>query len=320
MPRSSSPIWFCSVPQSTARIQSGPISPRTPTKIESTPTSPASSPWGKIVFTCQPSRTRDLNHICIVNSDSSGLRQLTNDDASDHFYASLAPDGQTIVFSSNITGEYEIYEMDLRGNYTRLTSLGDSYAPAISPDGNQIAFTHIREGSGIWLMGRDGDNPQPITDFTSWNALDPVWSPSGKQILFASDRPNTLELHTVSIDGSDMRQVTQSSGMFGGDGRIRGRSDWSPDGSTIASYIGDTWNWEIFTIGIGGGNPRLITNGGNNLAPSFSPDGSWIVFTSYQDHYGESWGCEIYIMRVDGTDVRPLTNNNYCDWQPRWGP
>ena len=40
---------------------------------------------------------------------------------------------------------------------------------------------------------------------------------------------------------------------------------------------------------------------------------------SYRDHFWEEFGCEIYIMRTDGTDVRRLTDNDTCDWQPRWG-
>jgi hypothetical protein len=30
-------------------------------------------------------------------------------------------------------------------------------------------------------------------------------------------------------------------------------------------------------------------------------------------------GSEIYIKRVDGTDLRRLTENGFCDYQPRWG-
>ncbi len=53
---------------------------------------------------------------------------------------------------------------------------------------------------------------------------------------------------------------------------------------------------------------------------ALSPDGQWIVFTSYMDNYGEDDGCEIYTMRIDGSQINRLTNNGYCDWQPRWSP
>ena len=65
---------------------------------------------------------------------------------------------------------------------------------------------------------------------------------------------------------------------------------------------------------------QLSPSGGNSQGPAFSPDGKWVVFTAYFDHYGDEHGCEIYIIRINGTDLRRLTNNDYCDYQPRWGP
>jgi TolB protein len=58
---------------------------------------------------------------------------------------------------------------------------------------------------------------------------------------------------------------------------------------------------------------RRLTNRGDNLAPSFSPDGNWIVFTSSRD--GDN---ELFIMRLDGSGLTQLTNNELSDWQPRW--
>jgi tricorn protease len=70
-----------------------------------------------------------------------------------------------------------------------------------------------------------------------------------------------------------------------------------------------------------GSNVRQLTpNGGNSQGPAFSPDGKWVAFTAYFDHPGDINGCEIYIIRTNGSDMRRLTNNDYCDYQPRWGP
>ena len=101
--------------------------------------------------------------------------------------------------------------------------------------------------------------------------------------------------------------------------RTRGRSDWSPDGKMIAGYSGESWLREIYILNVDGSNLHQISSGGNVQAPSFSPDGQWIAFTGYIDRYRDDNGCEIYVMRLDGSDVRRLTNNAYCDYQPRWG-
>jgi len=65
---------------------------------------------------------------------------------------------------------------------------------------------------------------------------------------------------------------------------------------------------------------KVSSPGGNSQGPSFSPDGKWIAFSASYDADDIDNGCEIYIMRTDGTDLRRLTNNGYCDYQPRWGP
>jgi Tol biopolymer transport system component len=100
---------------------------------------------------------------------------------------------------------------------------------------------------------------------------------------------------------------------------VRGRSDWSATGQ-IVTYSGEPWGREVFLLEGDGSEPRQVSPpGGNSQGPAFSPDGQWIAFTAYFDRPKDIHGCEIYIMRIDGTDVRRLTDNGYCDYQPRWG-
>jgi Tol biopolymer transport system component len=87
------------------------------------------------------------------------------------------------------------------------------------------------------------------------------------------------------------------------------------------TYAGPSWHREVYIMQADGSNTRQLTpSGGNSQGPSFSPDGKWVVFTGYFDNYGDDHGCEIYVIRTEGTDLRRLTNNDYCDYQPRWGP
>jgi len=305
-------------PVEGATLETTSISPPPIVALTFTPTATAtiadSTPTGKIVFTRQMFG-ENHDQICLMNADGSGQRRLTSDSSLEHFYSSLAPDGNSVVFSTNQSGNFEIYEMDLKGNQTRLTfGFGDLYAPEISPDGRRIVFANgSGQYSSIWVMDRDGSNPHEIFSNYGSDAVDPTWSPDGMQILFALGVGNDRQLFIMNRDGTNVRLVSSTF-------RTRGRSDWSPDGRTIAAYSGDPWMREIFLMRTDGSDLHQISSGGNVQAPSFSPDGQWIAFTGYIDRMQDEEGCEIYIMRLDGSDVRRLTNNTYCDWQPRWGP
>jgi TolB protein len=278
--------------------------------------SPADGLTGHIVFTCQIFKVQASNQICIMNADGTGFRRLTTDDSKQHFYPSLAPDGRSVVYSAFVeTDNYEIFELDLAdGSVDRLTNgYGVETAPEISPDGGQLTYTRYSSASDnfqIYLANRNGSDAGNIPRVFGW---DPTWSPDGKRLLFASDMRGSNQLYSVKLDGSDLQVITNLPAL-------RGRSDWSGDGNLIVTYSGASWNRELYIMNADGSGVRQLTpGGGNSQGPSFSPDGKWVVFTAYFDNYGDDHGCEIYVIRTNGTDLRRLTNNDYCDYQPRWG-
>jgi Tol biopolymer transport system component len=273
-------------------------------------------PLGRIVFNCQIFKFQASEQICIMNADGSGWRRLTQEDGIRHYYPSLAPDGSSVVYSQFREADvYEIYELSIAdGTARRLTDrLGVLTGPEISPDGASIAFmrwTPSADQYQIWIMERDGSNPRRVFSGTGW---DPTWSPDGQQILLASDMEGSTQLYTVDLDGTNLRRVSDLPA-------IRGRSDWSSQGF-ITTYSGESWRREVFIMNADGSGLRQVSpSGGNSQGPSFSPDGGWLAFTAYFDNFNDIHGCEIYIVRIDGTDLRRLTENQYCDYQPRWGP
>jgi len=334
VPSTTTPNLFATLQASTPSSLSSPAATQAlatpafdfPTPANPAPDSPQASipspsasdqPIGRIVFTCQLFKVQAMDQICIMNADGSGMRRLTTEDNIRHFYSSLAPDGQSVLYSAfREENVYEIYNLDLNdGSVDRLTNrLGVLTAPEVSPDGTSITFARGNPNTGnfqIMVMNRDGEDVGNIPQIFGW---DPTWSPDGKQILFAAGPEGSVQLFTVNRNGRGSYQITDLPA-------IRGRSDWSPDGQSIVTYSGPAWNREVYIMNSDGSNVRQLTpTGGNSQGPSFSPDGKWVAFTAYFDNYGDDHGCEIYIIRLDGTDLRRLTNNDYCDYQPRWGP
>lgn len=278
-----------------------------------TPTNEEDSLTGKIIFTCQVDKKMNHDQICSMSTDGSNWKQLTTSMNFEHYYASPSTDGSKIVFSSSLSNGFDIFIMNSDGSgLQQLTSgLGEFYAPALSPDGLYIVATrHINGVNFITLLKSDGTY---IADLNSYHdCKDPVWSPDGNEILFAANPSKTgIQIFVMDSDGNNVRQLTNMEGL-------RGRVDWSVEG-VMASYTGEyeNHNRELFLFGKDK-SPEIITDGGDNLAPSFSPDGKWITFMSYRDNFWDPDGCEIYIMRLEDGFTKRLTNNDYCDYQPRW--
>jgi len=204
------------------------------------------------------------------------------------------------------------------------SSYGDGlYGLAWSPDGERIAFYQDQgDASGIYTMSSsDGYDVRQLTNkltdrsygqFREIDVVDPSWSPDGERIAFVSDLDGFFEIYTMSSDGSDMIRL-----RYGLD------PSWSPDGSRIAftcSNFGDspftpfTYPSEICTMSSDGSGVRQLTESGGK-SPSWSPDGSRIVFAS-----NRNGNFQIYTMSSEGSDVRQLTDFEGYAEEPVWSP
>ena len=280
--------------------------------ITETATEPTNDePTGKIIYTCQIQG----DEVCIINPDGSAWKRLT-DTAFANFNASLSPDGKEAVYIVNDGTSSEIYELDIStGNTKQLTSLNKSLgSPEISPD-NQFIIFHNRSGSGnleLWTMKRNGSDPQEFYSESGKDIHDATWSPDGTQILFALGQADHNKLYIMDFNG-------RSPNLLNNSVDTRGRSDWAL-GDLIAFDMGDPFKHEVYLMNADGSNLHQVSPSGmNSQGASLSPDGNWIAFTAYTNLPSDQNSCEIFLMRVDGSDMRQLTNNSYCDYQPRWG-
>jgi len=269
-------------------------------------------PTGKIIYTCQIQG----DEICIIDPDGSGWKRLTNTPLA-NFNATLSPDGKKAVYTVSDGKISEIHELDLAtGSSKQLTNLKQNVgSPEISPD-NQLIIFHFREGSGnvqLWLMNRDGSDPHKLYSASGRDAHDGTWSPDGTQILFALGKGENNNLYITDLNGREPLLLNSSIDT-------RGRSDWG-SGTLISLDQGGPFAHEVFVMNDDGSNLHQISpTGMNSQGASISPDGNWIAFTAYTNVADKDLNsCEIFIMRVDGSDMRQLTNNSYCDYQPRWG-
>ncbi len=127
------------------------------------------------------------------------LRRLTFD-AGLQTDATFSPDGRSIAYASDRSGNFDIWVQSLDGGEPQqiTRSPAPETQPAWSPDGTRIVFRSEREKGGLFRVPVQGG---PETQLTSFG-LNPVWSADASEILFRSgyDLFHTA-IHTVSPGG-----------------------------------------------------------------------------------------------------------------------
>ncbi len=136
--------------------------------------------------------------------------------------------------------------------------------------------------------------------------------------------PDRAKQAVVKEDSNRVLQIQIRDLLYGGDRQITTLKNisydpaWSPAGDKIAFVSKDSGNDEIHVISADGAILQKLTARHNSWDkhPSFSPDGSRIVFFSNR----ESGRRQLWIMNVDGSNQQNLSNNQYEDWDPIWIP
>jgi len=255
-------------------------------------------------------------------SITTGVRDLADDALEQEFTSDLTTIAAQLVgeiaFESNRNGANEIYLMKNDGSDVfQLTDAINgvlSTAPAISPDGRQVAFSVADPASGgdweIYRINVDGTGLTNLSNspatFDGWR---PAWSPDGTQIAFFGTRDDPLndEIYVVNADGTGVTRLTNNPADDA-------HPSWSPDGSKIVFVTNRDGDFDLYVMNADGTNPTALTvDPADDDWPAWSPDGSKIAFESVRDG-----NPEIYVMNADGTNVVRLTNDPGFDSSPAW--
>jgi Tol biopolymer transport system component len=165
-----------------------------------------------------------------------------------------------------------------------LTSwFGSQTAATFSPDGAQVAFTWDGEGRDnfdIYAMTIGSSHPLRLTTDPA-DDYSPAWSPDGKWIAFMRSQPGqAADLMLMPALGGTARVLTRTRS---GPGPFSRNISWSPDGRWIATIAlaPESGANEISLVSTTNGEIRPLTDpppGQADVNPSFSPDGSTLVF------------------------------------------
>lgn len=260
----------------------------------------------RIAFISQSSGSKELY---VMDYDGYSRQRLTFD-KSIVLSPDWSPDGTNIAFTSYRRGNPDIFLINVSNrSFSVLSSYsGLNTAPAWSPDGKKIALTLTKDGNAeIYTVNRDGSNLQRLT-YSPTIDTSPTWAPNGAQIAFTSDRAGSPQIYIMDVDGSDVRRLTYQ-------GSYNDSPAWSPRGDKI-TYVNRNGLFQICTIDINGANNSRLTSAGDNMDPSWSPNGLHIAFTSTRDGKDKP---EIYMMDYDGSNQQRVTfdgQNSAPSWSP----
>lgn len=151
----------------------------------------------------------------------------------------------------------------------------------ISPDARQIAYTR---DDHIHLFDLDRGTNQRLT-FEGENHHDPVWSPDGRTLAFASVRPEgrgQTDIYVKAVDGRSAAEWV--AGLEGQDYP----ADWLPDGTLTLfrrANVGAPADIYMARTGSGEDPVPLLRADWDETAPKLSPDGALMAYVS--DETGE---------------------------------
>ncbi|MFQ5700991.1 MAG: protein kinase [Acidobacteriota bacterium] len=187
-------------------------------------------------------------------------------------------------------------QVDREGKSTPLIDQRGTYSsPRLSPDGQRLALEIAPAASAgigdIWVYEIDREVMTRLTFSTKEN--NPVWSPDGRRLVFASGRDgNSDNLYQKRSDGAGEveRLTTSENAQFA--------NSFSPDGKFLSFDEEDPeTSWDIWILPLQGDRkPQLfLSTPFIEVAGMFSPDGRWLSYTS-----NESGQFEIYVRPYPG--------------------
>lgn len=288
-------------------------------------------------------------------SHLSSLEQLTHGGQNAEAY--WAPDGSKLIFQSTRESSQcdQIYMMNADGSNQHMVSTGKGVTTCgyFLPDSKHFVYASTHESSDacpapadrskgyvwavypgfdIYLADETGKIEKKLTNAPGYDAEATVnWKKN--QIIYTSKSSGDLDLWTMKPDGSNKKQITKSEGYDGGptfsrDGNMMVWRAFHPDTPEKTKTYRDLlkedltapMKMELWVANADGSKARQITQYGcASFAPTFTPDGKKILFSSNKDKC-DSRDFELYMVNVDGTGLEQVTSYGGFTSFPEFSP
>ena len=200
--------------------------------------------------------------------------------------AYAASNGQVLVAQTGTGASLSRLEwFDRKGSEIGSVGPPDVYANvALSPDGKEVATDRTDEtnqNTDVWIYDVQGNGRKRMTFDPAIDAT-PVWSPDGKQLVFATGRNQVFDLYLRNTDGTQEEKPVEQEAEHD-----KYSTAWSPDGKYILYLRGP----EVWSLNLPEAKRQLFLKSSASVKNAqFSPDGKWVAYDS-----NESGRWEVFV-------------------------
>jgi Tol biopolymer transport system component len=223
----------------------------------------------------------------------------------------------TLAYGSTRAEETRLVWQDRAGRVIGSVDVTGASAPSLSRDGTMLAVSRTlpQTGTDLWLYDVKRATPMRLT-FDSASAAAGIWSPDGKEVVFAASRNGALgRLYRKPITGSVSDELLSNmDGSF--------PNDWSPDGRFILFHSNNNLDqgnidqrngFDLWVLSLADRQSRpLVRTPFHEIQSALSPDGRWLAYAS-----DESGAFEVYVQAFPDSQVKRLVSRG-GGAEPRW--
>ena len=244
----------------------------------------------------------------------------------DQEHPDWSSDGERLVFETGFSSLWVVSSdgLDLHSVYECVAPCSSLQDGAWSPDGREIAFmvAETEDGtttsrSAIVSLDVASGTVRTIYEDTSGRVwlFHPRWSGDGEAVVFEQDTFASDLLSESTITKRAIKVVSSSGdavpdNVVEWDGPVSGPGAPDPDWSSVENLIVFSRDDNLFTVRPDGTSERQLTQFDavteHAIQPTFTPDGTGIVFTFVTGQFGADDVPAAAIIDLDGADMTPV--------------
>lgn len=190
--------------------------------------------------------------------------------------------------------------------------------PAVSPDGNQVAFSWRGD---IWLVATAGGTARQLTTHSA-DDTQPVFSPDGGRIAFISNRTGSNQVYVMSVSGGEPTQLTFHTEGYS-------LLEWYPDGQSLLTSGSRDHFWRhserLFQVSLEPRTGEKLLFDAYGRDARIAPDGRSLLFTRegtpwWRKQYRGAQASQIWQYTLANGRFRKLVDHPAECRTPLWEP